>query len=387
MKINPLALTKSREYLGLSLEEAATILGYKKEKLALWERTEEGQRQLFEAKEHPTYKQLTHIAKKYCRNIYNFYAEEWDEQDFKIDFRIRKQPKSIDNIDYKKSYYLKKELLTTSGYISIFETLSEDNPIFFNKQEQFFLKVREAINYLKQQKQQNIFSFILKTLENVFPNLLVFQTNQHSNVDKSINGVSFTKKDCKNKAILINHQQSNHSKAFTLLHELYHLAIGEKDTFFLTKDNIEEKCNQFASEILLPEEVFQNYCQNKKEWNKEKIEKASFILNVSRAHFATRLLKARKISQEFYAPLKKAYDREYELQKLKEKEEKELYKLQTGEYPKIKIPYKIQLKSRMGGNYIHTIYDAYAENELTLYKAMKFLGIKKYDTFTKMGNF
>ena len=84
MKINPLALTKSREYLGLSLEEAATILGYKKEKLALWERTEEGQRQLFEAKEHPTYKQLTHIAKKYCRNIYNFYAEEWDEQDFKI---------------------------------------------------------------------------------------------------------------------------------------------------------------------------------------------------------------------------------------------------------------------------------------------------------------
>ena len=90
MKINPLALTKSREYLGLSLEEAATILGYKKEKLALWERTEEGQRQLFEAKEHPTYKQLTHIAKKYCRNIYNFYAEEWDEQDFKIStFRIR----------------------------------------------------------------------------------------------------------------------------------------------------------------------------------------------------------------------------------------------------------------------------------------------------------
>ena len=134
----------------------------------------------------------------------------------------------------------------------------------------------------------------------------------------------------------------------------------------------------------LPEEVFQNYCQNKKEWNKEKIEKASFILNVSRAHFATRLLKARKISQEFYAPLKKAYDREYEMKKLKEKE---LYKLQTGEYPKIKIPYKIQLKSRMGGNYIHTIYDAYAENELTLYKAMKFLGIKKYDTFTKMGNF
>ena len=99
------------------------------------------------------------------------------------------------------------------------------------------------------------------------------------------------------------------------------------------------------------------------------------------------MLKARKISQEFYAPLKIAYDREYEMKKLKEKEEKELYKLQTGEYPKTRIPYKIQLKSRMGGNYIHTIYDAYAENELTLYKAMKFLDIKKYDTFTKVGNF
>ena len=72
MKINPLALTKSREYLGLSLEEAATILGYKKEKLALWERTEEGQRQLFEAKEHPTYKQLTHLQKKTVVEIYNF---------------------------------------------------------------------------------------------------------------------------------------------------------------------------------------------------------------------------------------------------------------------------------------------------------------------------
>ena len=114
------------------------------------------------------------MQKKYCRNIYNFYAEEWDEQDFKIDFRIRKQPKSIDNIDYKKNYYLKKELLTTSGYISIFETLSEYNPIFCNKQEQFFLKVREAINYLKQQKQQNIFSFILTTPRKSFSQSLSF---------------------------------------------------------------------------------------------------------------------------------------------------------------------------------------------------------------------
>ena len=52
MKINPLALKKNREYLGLSLEEAAKILN--KNKLFTWEK----QLQLLETEVELTYKEL-----------------------------------------------------------------------------------------------------------------------------------------------------------------------------------------------------------------------------------------------------------------------------------------------------------------------------------------
>ena len=56
MKINPLALTKSREYLGLSLEEATKILN--KQNLFIWEK----QLQLLETEVELTYSSFSSFS-------------------------------------------------------------------------------------------------------------------------------------------------------------------------------------------------------------------------------------------------------------------------------------------------------------------------------------
>ena len=169
------------------------------------------------------------------------------------------------------------------------------------------------------------------------------------------------------------------------------MAAVKQDTFFLSqeKNNIEPKCNKFASEVLLPKEIFQQYCQNKTYWSETEIEEASDNLNISKLHFATRLIRAKKISQEYYNQLKKKYEEEWrflqEIQEVKsepDKPQKEIEPNRTQEEteptqnkPKPLTP----LRKKMGRNYIRTIYDAYAYDEITLSKALYFLGIKMHE--------
>ena len=310
MKINPLALTKSREYLGLSLEEATKILN--KQNLFIWEK----QLQLLETEVELTYKELAEIAEKYCCDIGDFLLKEFNKTEFKSDFRIREN--QLEELQISNNYNLKREVLTAGNYIANFEAFNETPPLFFHDPQELLKKVSAVIDY---RNNKQTFESLLKKLENLFPNLLVFQTKSNNQLNESINGICLTANNCRHKAIIINHQQTQHSKNFTLLHELYHLAAVKQDTFFLSqeKNNIEPKCNQFASEVLLPKEIFQQYCQNKTYWSETEIEKASEYLNISKLHFATRLIRAKKISQEYYNQLKKKYEEEWRfLKEIKE---------------------------------------------------------------------
>ncbi len=374
MKINPLALKKSREYLGLTLEEAAKILGYKK--LDIWEK----QLSFFGNEVEITYKELAKIAEEYCCDTGDFLLKEFNRKDFISDFRIREN--QLEELKIANNYNLKREVLTAGNYIANFEAFNDTTPLFFHNPKELLKKVSDVIDYQNQNKTNQKFGVLLKTLENFFPNLLIFQTKSNNQLDESINGICLTASECRHKAIIINHQQAQHSKVFTLLHELYHLAVGGKDTFFLSqeKNNIEKQCNDFASEVLLPKEIFQQYCQNITNWSEAEIKEASKNFNISKIHFATRLIKAEKISQECYNQLKKEYKKEWRIFKeIKERrpESNEPQKKNTHTADKPKYPYP--LRNRMGRNYIRTIYDAYAYDEITLSKALYFLRIKMHD--------
>ena len=96
---------KNREYLGLSLEEAAKILN--KNKLVTWER----QLQLLETEVELTYKELAEIAEKYCCDVGDFLLKEFNKTEFKSDFRIREN--QLEELQISNNYNLKKRSINS----------------------------------------------------------------------------------------------------------------------------------------------------------------------------------------------------------------------------------------------------------------------------------
>lgn len=217
-------------------------------------------------------------------------------------------------------------------------------------------------------------------------NVLVFQTSEHSKIDGNIDGICISEDSCINNAILINryfeyntqrYQYSDKRKSFTLLHELYHL-IGFPDfdnTFIFSKDHIEKECNNFASQILLPNNIFDKMSDKSSDWNwndLKSIRKLCKDYNISTQHFLTRLLKSKKISQDEYT-------------KLSEDEEVSFKESLLTDPPKKSggggdgRGHLYKKRNRLGRNYIRSVYNIYAEDEITMSKALSLLEIKSKD--------
>ena len=161
MKINPLALKKSREYLGLSLEEAAKILN--KNKLVTWER----QLQLLETEVELTYKELAEIAEKYCCDVGDFLLKEFNKTEFKSDFRIREN--QLEELQISNNYNLKREVLTAGNYIANFEAFNETSPLFFHDPQELLKKVSAVIDYRKKKQTFKTFDKFIKKTRKSFP--------------------------------------------------------------------------------------------------------------------------------------------------------------------------------------------------------------------------
>ena len=352
MPVNPEILVRSRKYLNLSIEDASDILKVPKIKIQDWE----------SGSKEPTFIQLANVANKYGQSVNIFYLKNFNFENFVADFRIRNQKK------LQSSYYLKREYLSVRRWVDIFETLSN---IQLTITETNLDKIlREKIPYEKQVRSKDqLFNLIRKGIEDTFP-ILIFQTNQYSNLQREINGVCLTMSNLRNKAILINtNEQSVHSKAFTLLHELCHIILYSKeDTFLLSEETVEKKCNEFSSEFLLPDEVFQRET-NDVNWDAQKIQEFSKKLNVSRPFFALKLFKHEKIQRAFYVSLKKQYEAEYQ----RSLRNNQGIDSNSGGSSQTHL-YKI--RNRLGRNYIRCIYNAYSDEQITMSKALGYLNVK-----------
>ena len=345
MSINPLILKKNREYLNLSLEKAASLLKFKKERVEQWEKGEV----------EPNYHQLLKIGKVYCIDPSKFYLKQWEAQGFKTDFRIR--GKIFNEFE---NYPLRKLLIKAKERIQIYEIYNTKKQKRYTNTNELINEIRNKIPYAEQRKAKDIFAFLLEKLENLFP-VLVFQTNQWNKISENINGITLSLSQSKTKAIIINREQSTHSRAFTLLHELCHLFLQEEHSFFLSLEkNIEKKCNAFASEILLPEEALQQEIKTIHNWDEKTIQEISRKLNISRTHLLTRLRMKDIIQEDFYRKQKAIYDQKYKKQK-------------QGDGGFVKYIYKV--RNTLGRNYIKTILDAYGNNQISYYTALRDLEI------------
>ncbi|MEI0747931.1 ImmA/IrrE family metallo-endopeptidase [Brachyspira pulli] len=169
--------------------------------------------------------------------------------------------------------------------------------------------------------------------------------------------------------IFVNSSDTDNAKLFTLIHELVHIFIGETGisnisfTNINKQNEIEKYCNKVTSEILLPENIFNDY------WNKstnENIEeKISFISSKLPVSKLAILVKARSFGYVEENIFNKLFSKFSNI-KLKNK----ILNGQPNPYYIIR-----NLNTKRFSNYV---LDAYYDNNITLKDTCNLLSIKPY---------
>jgi len=125
----------------------------------------------------------------------------------------------------------------------------------------------------------------------------------------------------------------------------------------------EEFCDQVAAEFLAPREYLL------KEWNiasvgyssEETIQRISRQINVSRVVIARRLFDFERITREFYWKYVNACQEEWQ---------------KRDKTRKLRVPYKIRIKSRLGNKLINTVIGAATDGKISELDASRMLNVK-----------
>lgn len=188
----------------------------------------------------------------------------------------------------------------------------------------------------------------------------------------------------KNRAIIvINSDDSNNGKLFSLFHEVAHILRRNTGICDLHRDeNAESYCNNFASEILVPTSRYQAQIKDLMINNETALEKATEIskkLKVSRLTILTRFLKGQLISNIKYDELYQTELASYR----KYKEQQEAIRSAAKAKGGIKIhPYALK-RARLGRLFTNEIFDAMHQSRISPFQASKYLGF----SVGKIGSF
>lgn len=178
--------------------------------------------------------------------------------------------------------------------------------------------------------------------------------------------------------IVLNSLDSDGGKLFSLFHELGHILRRNTGLCDLHDDNaIETYCNNFASEMLIPQTKFDELMQNITLTEDNILESAGKIANKvksSRLAALTKFLKAGLITQTKYDELYK--------QELKTYQE---YRERQKSNSNAQInPYALK-RSRVGRLFTNEIFDALHQSRISPFEASNYLGFSagKLGTFNE----
>lgn len=110
--------------------------------------------------------------------------------------------------------------------------------------------------------------------------------------------------------IVINHQEAKSARAFTLLHELTHLLLGQTGvSSSVVEQKIEKFCDRVASEILLSDEEFREFDAKGFDFDdlKEAIGFYAQDRRISSTQVAYRCLQSGMISKKVWRELRDYY--------------------------------------------------------------------------------
>jgi Zn-dependent peptidase ImmA (M78 family)/transcriptional regulator with XRE-family HTH domain len=387
VQINPEVLVWARESAGLSLSEAADLL-----KLTTSTRsTSEEKLAAMEAGENnPTKNQLNAFANVYKRPLVTFYLATPPKkgqrgQDFRQtpDARSQRANAMLDTLlrDVKARQEMVRDILVDEDEFAapdFIGSISVGDDIKVVAQR---MSERLGFDYtdigMRTGTPSALFSKLRKAAEEagVFVLVLGDLGSHHSSIPASVFR-GFAISDSVAPFVVINAKDARSARAFTLIHELVHLWLGQTgvsgnistSTPHSEHSKIERFCNDVAGEFLLPEAYFRqaaiDFETNDLEAARECIDSVAGRWSVSEAMVAYRFQRRGEISANVYQTLRDEYEQRWLANLTRERE------TQGGPNGHVTKQFKL------GNALVDVVYRGFRDKSLTHTKAAALLGSK-----------
>lgn len=379
MRVNPEILTWARNTSGLSLEAAATRLGFKDTRNG----TAVGRLEALEAgTDEPSRPVLIKMAGLYRRPLLTFYlpappARAERGEDFRTlpdDLRVDSAA-NIDALlrDVRARQSEVRSLLEeeeVQPLVAVSASRREHGPQLVAQHVARWLKF-DLATFRQERTVENAFTYLRKAAERagVFVLLIGNLGSHHSAIDpEAFRG--FALADPIAPFVVINDQDAKVAWSFTLLHELAHVAIGASGiSGGALEAAVEVFCNEVAGEILLPRAELENFAVAIDD-ARARAEITAFAQerNVSRAMVAYRLRLVGRLSEGRWRTISQIFRDEY----LREREERRARERAADTGPN----YYVVRRHRIGTALIQLVRRSLDEGALTPTRAGKILGVK-----------
>lgn len=385
--INPRLLIWARETAGLSVEEAAARLGL----TTTQKDSATDKLQFLEAGERkPTRKQLLKIASIYRRPLTTFYKNAPPELgDRGEDFRTQRGAVSrqdsalLDALlrDIRARQDMVRAILEDdedARHLGFVGSMNIAQPVV-----EAAARIREAVGIeVAQQRNLNdpssLFSQLRICVEQmgVFVLLVGNLGSHHTNISEKIFR-GFAIADELAPFIVINDQDAQTARTFTLIHELAHIFVGSTGVSGAPSTiapetplaRVERFCNDVASEFLLPEDqIPERAPYDSIDAATENIQHTAQNWSVSEPMVAYRFWRIARITEEHYRELSAMYAARWQAHRNRNRER---YRKQEGG-----PNYYVVRKHRLGNALLNLVGRSVRENVLTYTKAAKMLGVK-----------
>ncbi|HEY1980146.1 MAG TPA: ImmA/IrrE family metallo-endopeptidase [Xanthobacteraceae bacterium] len=379
--VKPALLRWARNRAKVKLEDAAKAAHVSPDRLDAWERDDR--------EDAPTLGQLRQLATKYHFPLAVFYLPE-PPQDFAPlrDFRrlrdAAEEPLSANLAFHIRSAYDRRELA-----LELFQEMNStprrfpltaslrDDPEEVGRAIRQFLEV-DSESQKRAARQGRAFDYWRRRLEE--KDVLVFVVSgPHFSVDlQEMRGFAIAMPDLP--VIVVNGKdESQGGKAFTLLHELCHVLLGESaisnetgdyPTLAPTDRLIERFCDAVAAATLMPRDLLMSFAEvarpGIREWDDDQLRRIGGALGASRQALLLRFVTLKRASWDHYQEWAERFEAEYRQRAEDRAKEKK----------SVRIKRHTMVMSWNGRGFTRLVLRSYYDQRITLNDVSSYLGAK-----------
>jgi Zn-dependent peptidase ImmA (M78 family) len=379
--VKPGLLRWARDRAKVKPEDAAKAAHVAVERLHTWESENN--------EDTPTLGQLRDLAAKYHFPLAVFYLPE-PPKDFAPlrDFRrlpnVEEEPISANLAYHIRSAYDRRELalelyqeLNTEARRFPLKATIKDDPEKVGRAIREFLNI-DSESQKRAARQGKAFDYWRRRLEE--NDILVFVVSgPHWSVDiKEMRGFAIAMPELP--VIVVNGRDySQGGKAFTLIHELCHILLGESaisngagedPSLKPTDRRIERFCDAVAATTLMPRELIAAFNEvagsDVREWGDEELKRIGDAIGVSRQALLLRFVTLKRATWDYYRERHDAFEEEYRQQAEDRAKEKK----------SVPIKRHVMLMSWNGRGFTRLVLRSYYDHRITLNDVSSYLGAK-----------